>query len=88
MKYFEEFKRAMRLANFLALGVLFGTGVIPWIIEKDREVANVLFLQSLLRVLSVYAGAVALLFIGEVIRTRILEKKGIKRGEKSKRRKR
>ena len=82
MKYFEEFKRAMKLANFLALGVLFGTGVLPWLMEKDKTVANVLFLQSLLRIVSVYAGAVALIFIAEVIRTKAREKKGVTKYKK------
>ena len=82
MKYFEEFKRAMKLANFLALGVLFGTGVLPWLLEKDKTVANVLFLQSLLRIVSVYAGAVALIFIAEVIRTKAQEKKGVTKYKK------
>ena len=82
MKYFEEFKRAMKLANFLALGVLFGTGVLPWLLEKDKTVANVLFLQSLLRIVSVYAGAVALIFIAEVIRTKAREKKGVTKYKK------
>ena len=82
MKYFEEFKRAMKLANFLALGVLFGTGVLPWLMEKDKTVANVLFLQSLLRIVSVYAGAVALIFIAEVILTKAREKKGVTKYKK------
>ena len=56
--------------------------MLPWLMEKDKTVANVLFLQSLLRIVSVYAGAVALIFIAEVIRTKAREKKGVTKYKK------
>lgn len=75
MKYLNEFKRAVKIAAFLAAGIFFGSGFIPWIMADDKTLANQRLLGTLWGVLGAFAAAVALLFINEIIRTKRLAKK-------------
>ena len=75
MKYLNEFKRAVKIAAFLAAGIFLGSGLVPWMMADDKTLANQRLLGTLWGVLGAFAAAVALLFINDIIRTKRLAKK-------------
>lgn len=79
MKYINEFKRAFKIAAFMAAGVFIGYGLIPWITTSDKTVANQRLLGILWGIVGIFAAAVALLFVNEIIRTKRLAKKKAQR---------
>lgn len=79
MKYLNEFKRAFKIAAFMALGVFIGYGLIPWLTTADKTVANQRLLGILWGIVGIFAAAVALLFINEILRTKRLAKKKAQR---------
>lgn len=78
MKYMGEFLRALKTASFLALGIFFGAGILPWIMEDDKIIANQRLMGTIWGVLGAFAAAVALMFINEILRTKRLAKKAAK----------
>lgn len=79
MKYINEFKRAFKVAAFMALGVFVGYGIFPWVMTPDKAEANQRLLGTVWGVIGIFAAAVALLFVNEVIRTKRLAKKKAQR---------
>lgn len=75
MRYMQELKRALKIAFFLALGILAGSGLIPWVMTEDKTLATQRLVGTLWGVCGAFAAAVALLFLNEIIRTKRLAKK-------------
>ena len=47
MKYLNEFKRAVKIAAFLAAGIFLGSGLVPWMMADDKTLANQRLLGTL-----------------------------------------
>lgn len=84
MKYINEFKKAFKIAAFMAGGVFIGYGLFPWFMTSDKTLANQRLLGVLWGIGGIFAAAVALLFVNEIIRTKRLAKRKTKKGQKTK----